>query len=658
MRIAAATLFGFALVLPQAKPAPAPVAGTGRAAITGRVLDGTSKQPVAGAVVTLSTHPRGAMNAVVLRLATDAAGRFAFTRLPAAPAYYLHAVQFGYFDGGYGMETPAAYEGRSIALDAGEWFREADVTLWRAASLTGRVTDENGDPVVGAFVRVLPRVLVSGVPRVAAGPITQTDDRGVYRIGGLAAGKYLVSFPSVQSSVPADAPPLQVANMFPAAYEANERAGMVTPFPNLVSVETANRLLVGTYVSPLPSKDGRARAYPPLFYPSARSLAEAGIVDLHYGEERGGVDLRLSPEPAVRVAGRVVGPAESLAGLTLRLVPRGSEELGVGSEAATALVAANGSFTMLNVPAGEYTLLSGRSVMQYHFAPGGSNLQTDLPEPPGFRGGQSNGRIPGATPGVGYSASTSTGDNTRVGWMAVAVAAPEVKDLVLEMKPGVTLRGRIDWEGAIQAPQVTVAGGGPAGSPRPGTTPIAAEPADGNPQLGMPPGRYDLATRTFEIPGLLSGAYKFRMLGGILIKSIVWEGRDVTYEPFDASQGHDFNGIVITMTDKAGVIEGTVRDENGNRVPLAAVLAFPTDRRQWSRFGYAPQNLQSAQTTSKGAYSLKLPAGEYYVVAVPVARAGDLYDPAFLAALAPRADIVKVEWDQTRTQVATLRTVR
>jgi hypothetical protein len=157
---------------------------------------------------------------------------------------------------------------------------------------------------------------------------------------------------------------------------------------------------------------------------------------------------------------------------------------------------------------------------------------------------------------------------------------------------------------------------------------------------------------------LLSGAYKFRMLGGILIKSIVWEGRDVTYEPFDASQGHDFNGIVITMTDKAGVIEGTVRDENGNRVPLAAVLAFPTDRRQWSRFGYAPQNLQSAQTTSKGAYSLKLPAGEYYVVAVPVARAGDLYDPAFLAALAPRADIVKVEWDQTRTQVATLRTVR
>jgi hypothetical protein len=550
------------------------------------------------------------------------------------------------------------YQGRPIELGDAEWFREADIKLWRQASVTGRVTDETGDPVVGAFVRVLPQVLVSGVTRVAAGPIAQTDDRGIYRIGGLAEGKYVVSFPSVQSAVPADAPAMEVANMYPSAYEANERAGMVTAFPNLAAVEPGNRLLVGIYAAPLPSREGRARAYPPVFYPSARSLAEAGVVDLHYGEERGGVDLRLSPEPAVRVSGRVTGLPESLAGLTLRLVPRGSEELGVGSDGATAVVGAFGTFTMLNVPIGEYTLLSGRSVMQYNFAPGGSNLQTDLPSPPGFRGGQSNGRIPGATPGVGYSATTAMGENTHAGRLSVSVSAPAVKDLVIDLKPGVTLRGRVDWEGAIQSPQVTMASGAPPGSPRPGTTPISAEPADGNAQLGMPPGRYDLATKTFEIPGLLSGPYRFRMLGGIMIKSIVWEGRDLTYEPFDASQGHDFNGIVVTMTDKAAVIEGSVRDENGNRVPLAAVLAFPTDRKRWTRFGYAPQNLQSVQTTSKGTYTLKLPAGEYYVVAVDVARADDLYDPAFLAALALRADTVKVDWGETRSVAATMRRVR
>ena len=106
----AALLFAFGLVLPQAQPAPQPpVAGTGTGAISGRVIDGTTGRPIDGALVILSTHPRGATTAIVLRVATDATGRFVVTRLPSSAAYYLQAMHFGYFEGGYGRDLPATF---------------------------------------------------------------------------------------------------------------------------------------------------------------------------------------------------------------------------------------------------------------------------------------------------------------------------------------------------------------------------------------------------------------------------------------------------------------------------------------------------------------------------------------------------------------------
>jgi hypothetical protein len=666
MRVAATALIvvfmSFAmLAAPQAPPAPKPpVAGAGTGAISGVVLDGSTRQPIAGAIVTLAANPRGFANSVVLRIASDASGRFVFTRLPAAPAYYLLAVQFGYFDGGFGRDVPATGEGRPIALGDGEWFSGARIQLWRPASIGGRIVDEAGEPVVGAYVRVLPQVLVAGVTRLAAGPVVATDDRGIYRIGGLAAGKYLVSFPSVQMAAPAATPPLTLANIPANAHAANERAGIPTTVPRLLAVDPANRLDVGAYVAPPQARGGRAQVYPPLFFPHARSVTEAGVIELGFGEDRGGVDLQLRPEAGIRVSGHVVGPAASLAGLTLRLLPRGSEELGVGSETATALVGANGAFTMVNVPPGEYTLVSGRQMMQYHFAPGGSNLDTELPRPPGFLPGQANGTVTSGTPGVGYSASTQAGDNSHFGRMPLSVAEPEVRDVVFELRPGVAIRGRVAWEGNVTAPMVTMAGGAPAGGapPRPASTPVYAEPADGNAALGMPSGRYDLATQTFEITGLVAGSYRLRIMGGTTIKSITWEGRDLTYEPFDASEGRDFNGVVVTMTDRTATIEGSVRDESGNKATTAAVLAFPTDRRRWTRFGYSPSNLRSVSTSQNGTFTISLAAGEYYVVAVDPARAAGLYDPAVLAVLAPKAETVRVDWGETKAQVITLRPLR
>jgi protocatechuate 3,4-dioxygenase beta subunit len=65
---------------------------------------------------------------------------------------------------------------------------QSEIRLTRAAAISGRVVDENGEPIVDAGVTASasgPR----GSPRV----ITRTDDRGEFRIGGLAPGAYHVA---------------------------------------------------------------------------------------------------------------------------------------------------------------------------------------------------------------------------------------------------------------------------------------------------------------------------------------------------------------------------------------------------------------------------------------------------------------------------------
>jgi hypothetical protein len=650
MRVIAvlAVLAGGQVLPPQSPP---PTIGTG--AISGRVIDGSTGHPIDGAIVILSTHPRGATNAVVLRVATDANGRFVVTRLPAAPAYYLHAMQFGYFEGGYGRDLPATLEGRPIPLADAEWFNDAVIRLWRPGSIGGRIIDEAGEPVVGALVRVLPQVMVGGVARIAAGPVVRTDDRGAYRIGGLAAGKYVVSFPSVQSAVPASTPAAAIAGMPPERFAEAERGGWAPAPAQVMPVGRDTLLIVGPYPAlPIP-REGRAQVYPPTFYPAARTIPDAQMIEIAYGEERGGVDLQLRPVPTARVSGRVVGPS-----MLVRLLPRGSEDLGLGSEAATALSGPNGAFTMVHVPYGEYTLTTAQTTAQYHYAPGGSNLHTDLPSPPAFSPGWSGaGNIPGATPGVGYTYRNASTDLSHSGRIALVVDAPEIRDVVLELKPGVAIRGRIVVEsGSIQAPMG--AGPGAAAMQQSTTQPIHAEPADGALQLGMLNGLLDRQRGTFEILGLRPGLYRLRMPGVPMVKSIVWEGRDLTYEPFDATQGRDVSDVVITVTDRASTIEGAVRDQGGNLVTTAAVLAFPIDRARWTRFGFSPAHLQWVSTDSRGAYKITLPGGEYYVVAVAPHRAGGLYDPVFLSQVSSGATPVRVGWGETASHTATLRVIK
>ena len=84
------TLFG---VLPQASTLPSKSAPT-PGAMSGVVLDGTTRAPVAGAIVSLWGAPSGSA------VSTDSKGRFVFRALPPSDRYELMVTKPGFSAGG------------------------------------------------------------------------------------------------------------------------------------------------------------------------------------------------------------------------------------------------------------------------------------------------------------------------------------------------------------------------------------------------------------------------------------------------------------------------------------------------------------------------------------------------------------------------------
>jgi hypothetical protein len=149
--------------------------GNRSGSISGRVLteDG---QPVDGAMIQLS----GASSSKTAT--SDPEGNFNFAGLTPA-VYRLYANSPGYVTPAEsGAMAPIARIGESINL-----------TLVKGGVITGRITDSNGEPVVAVTVSAIRVRDPEGhaVQNRQMGQ-RQTDDRGIYRLYGLAAGSYIV----------------------------------------------------------------------------------------------------------------------------------------------------------------------------------------------------------------------------------------------------------------------------------------------------------------------------------------------------------------------------------------------------------------------------------------------------------------------------------
>jgi hypothetical protein len=622
-------------------PGASSKAPSGTGVISGVVVDAATGAPLTDAVVVLSRRATG-----VVRQLTDAKGRFIFSQLVAGDDYIgLRATKPGYFDGVYGSRNGKA---QPITLADGQWLQDLRIELVRPGAIGGTVVDERGEPIVGAYVRALAQVIVAGAPHLAVGPSAKTDDRGMYRLSGLSAGRYVVEVPSVETAVPADTPASVVAGMLPAM------ASRGTPAPEYQAVGAGTaRLVVGHYAVPPPA-GGHPQAYPIVFYPNAAGVVEAAPIDLAASQERDGIDFQLRPVPTWRISGRVDGSGSPIAGLLLRLVPPGAEDLGLGSEAATALVDKNGTFEFLDVPAGRYTIDARRSFAELRYNAQGFSNEPSLPTPGFVPRGGGGGVIAAAPPGTSYAYTNGDGDATMWASQPIEVGGADLTGVVVTMRRAVSMTGRVIVE-ASHASKAPAEGRSPQAPP----PFIMVEPADGSTSLGIYTERPDPTTLTFAVNGLMRGRYLIRTLGAGSATSITWNGHDYTYTPIDTSEGQDITGVVITIDPDAspakitGSVAGVASRPHG-----AAVIAFPAEPAQWTDYGFQPRRIQATAVTNGGTYQLSVPAGEYYVVAVDGDQANAWQDPRFLRAAAPSATRVSVGWNDTRTQTLQVTEVR
>ena len=613
----------------QAPTPPAPETG----AISGVVIDGATGKPIAGATVSFWSFDTRDPRSYQQSLLTDAKGRFVFLGLPATDGCNLYVSKSGYADGGLGPSFTSLTA--AMALKHGEWVPNVTLKLWRNGGISGRVVDEANEPVVGIPVRALRVILAAGVPHVAPGPIGTTDDRGLYRIGSLPAGKYLVMVPSVQSSVPASTSALTLAGR-----RTDADPNGLPPINDVGLNMGGDRLVIGNYVTPPPATD-RLMAYPTVFYPGARLLTSATPIDLAPGQEKAGVDFALQPVPVVRVSGTVIGANALDPNLVLRLLPRGSENLGVGSEQATALVSASGAFTFLSVPSGSYTIDAGLNVT--HFSANGIKG----PPTPGMlvvRFGFAS--APSAPDDVGLAMRRKDVVDREWAELPVDVGADDITGLHITLRPSVTVSGEIVWDGPPGNHRNLA-----TGQTDPAIPTVLIEPAAGDPRLfptftglGGPPAR-----QQFTLTGLRAGEYVIRpsVYPGTTVVRIVANGQDVTTRTIDTSSG-DISGVVITMTTKTTAIAGSVRNVTGSG-QQTSVVAFPVEKRQWSRYGLTPLTIKTTSFLGPRYTLTGLPPGEYFVVAVDAGSGGAWRDPVWLDAASRVATRVTLKWDEPVT---------
>ena len=620
---------------PADKPEP-----PGNGAISGTVFDGASGEPVMNVLVTLvpGKISKPLVN-VITRQVTDERGRFAFPNLSGEGEFTIQVSKYGYLGGGFGRDHAPTDPLRSVAMHQDEWVSGLHVNIWKPASIAGFVRDESGEPVVGIYVRALMRFRIMGREDVAAGPMVLTDDRGAYRLSGLGPGRYYVQVPSVQAAVPAD-----------TSLVANG-----TTLADAIDLDATQRLVIGKYPLPPPPIAGRQMAYPLVFHPSTSVLSQATPIEVGFGDEKTHVDLTLTPVPSVRVSGIVEGPPEALQSLTLRLLPAGLENLGLGAEAATALVAADGRFTFMNVPAGSYTLDAPVSVSELSLDGAGAFRRT-FPPPPPARGWGMNSDTIDSAPGLNLVNTTYRSGGTNggpySGRMPLVVGNGNVNGVVLRLRPHATMSGRIIVEADPTHPDVKP----------PARFPISLDSAKAETYLGRPQSAFQgVPPGEFSISGIVPGQYFLRVTGypAWLVKSIVWKGHDYTSQPFDAAETADFSDVVLTVTNAAAQLSGSVRGAEELKADQTMVVVFPPDPNMLRNVGYWPTRMKAVTVGTSGFYQFPyLPAGDYLVAAIDRSHLTDWRDAAFLERLSRYATRVTLSWGTKSAQDLTATPVR
>jgi Carboxypeptidase regulatory-like domain len=156
--------------------------------IHGVIVDAKTGAPLAEVELAVqeSAQPNGPPFEMVQ---SEADGSFRISRL-AEGKYTLRAVRQGYVQQAL-LQHEVFWSG--VAVGPGKDSLHVRFALETSATITGQVTDENGESVRGAEVTLWSKELLNGKEEISEEQSATTNDEGGYRFEHLPAGKYSVS---------------------------------------------------------------------------------------------------------------------------------------------------------------------------------------------------------------------------------------------------------------------------------------------------------------------------------------------------------------------------------------------------------------------------------------------------------------------------------
>ena len=156
-------------------------------------FEGTPAKDVGVLLLRMGTGPREATSAGRIRTGKD--GSFTFEGLERGQ-YGIDA----YAPGLFAMNDSPRDGAMSISLGDGEAVKKVAITLEKGGAITGKLTDEESNPIAAQRVRVYVKHANGqfGEAQVWERSV-MSDDRGIYRVFGLAPGTYSIGAGSTET---------------------------------------------------------------------------------------------------------------------------------------------------------------------------------------------------------------------------------------------------------------------------------------------------------------------------------------------------------------------------------------------------------------------------------------------------------------------------
>lgn len=166
---------------------------------------------------------------------TDAEGRFHFEGFQAGD-YGLEGERAGYLKISFGARRPQG-RGAVLHFKSGDKLSNLELKLTSSSSLSGKVLDENGEPVFGTTVMAVNQVWVHGRREYRDAAQADSNDTGEYRIHDLAPGRYYLYARGQERRFVED-PGKPEEEMLPAFYPDSQTSASATA----VDLEPAQNL--------------------------------------------------------------------------------------------------------------------------------------------------------------------------------------------------------------------------------------------------------------------------------------------------------------------------------------------------------------------------------------------------------------------------------